>query len=300
MQEYIDMFVRYKLSNKKSMDRTIKKYVYCINEFIEMMDIKTIEDIDNLTWVDINTDYINIKKEELSAQSINLRITSLKGFFNFLEGKRLIKENVAAKLTKEKCESREVKVDMDKIKLMLKLVNEDYENNKSFINARNRYLVHLFLFVGGRNEEVRNLKLDSINIKGEFSLTGKFNKTREVCLPNKMLKMHFDYLMNYRNLVEDNSDYLFVSSNGNMLDHNVPLNLIKKYAQLSGMGDNFHCHDMRHLCITTLIESGVDIAEVSKIVGHSSINTTQKNYFKPSTKKVQENINKNDLLNEII
>ena len=300
MEKYINDFISYQLSEGKSAERTIKKYVSCLNEFTDMMDIKTIDDIDNLTWIDIKMNYINIKKEELSAQSINLRITSLRAFFNYLVGKRLIKENVAENIKKEKCKSREVEVDMDKIKLMLQLVNEDYENNKTFINARNRYLVHLFLFVGGRNEEVRNLKLDSINIKGEFSLTGKFNKTREVCLPNKMLKMHFDYLMNYRNLVEDNSDYLFVSNQGNMLDHNVPLNLIKKYAKLAGMGDNFHCHDMRHLCITTLVESGVDIAEVSKIVGHSSVNTTQKNYFKPSKSKVQENINKNDLLNEII
>ena len=300
MQKYIDSFVKYQISEGKSQERTIKKYLGCINEFIEMMNIKTIEDIDNLTYPVIRENYINIKKETLSAQSINLRITSLRVFFNYLVGMRYIRENVAEMIKKEKVKTREVEVDMDKIKLMLQLVNEDFENNKTFINARNRYLVHLFLFVGGRNEEVRNLKLDSININGEFTLTGKFNKTREVCLPNKMLKMHFDYLMNYRTLVDDNSDYLFVSDNGNMLDHNVPLNLIKKYAKLAGMGDNFHCHDMRHLCITTLIESGVDISEVSKIVGHSSINTTQKNYFKPSKDKVKENINKNDLLNEII
>lgn len=300
MKQYIDDFVKYQISEGKSQERTIKKYLGCISEFIEVMNIKTIEDIDNLTYIQIRENYINIKKETLSAQSINLRITSLRVFFNYLLGMRYIKENVAEMIKKEKVKSREVEVDMDKIKLMLQLVNEDFENNKTYITARNRYLVHLFLFVGGRNEEVRKLKLDSINIKGEFTLTGKFDKTREVCLPDKMLKMHFDYLMNYRTLVDDKSDYLFVSNQGNMLDHNVPLNLIKKYAKLAGMGEDFHCHDMRHLCISTLIESGVDIAEVSKIVGHSSINTTQKSYFKPSTSKVKENINKNDLLNEII
>lgn len=294
-------YMNYQISEKKSIERTLNKYKMCINEMIEMMNINAVEDLDLLTWPDMRENWLRIKENEgLSASSLNLRISALRSFLGYLEGQRIIKENVASRLEKFKTKPREVEVDLEKIKMMIDLVDEDFKNKPCFKTARDRYLVYMFLFVGARNEECRKLTLDSINIKGEFELTGKYNKSRYVCLPDKLLKMHFDYLMKWRNEVPYNSDYLFTSVNGNMLDKNVPLNIVKKYAEMSGMGDNFHCHDMRHLCITVLIESGVEISEVSKVVGHSDISTTQKNYYKPSNNKIKENINKNKLLSEVI
>lgn len=301
IKECVNSYMNYQISEKKSIERTLNKYKMCINEMIDIMNINTIEDLDSLTWPNMREKWLRIKEDEgLSASSLNLRISAARSFLGYLEGRRIIKENVAIRLSKFKTKAREVEVDLEKIRHMMILLDEDYKNNPCFKTARDRYMSYLFLFVGARNEECRKLTLDSINIKGEFELTGKFGKSRIVCLPNPLLKMHFDYLMKWRNEVPYNSEYLFVSVRGNMLDKNVPLNVIKKYAKRAGMGDNFHCHDMRHLCITTLIESGVEISEVSKIVGHSDISTTQKNYFKPSQNKVTENMNKNKLLSEVM
>lgn len=300
IKDCVRSYVDYQISEKKSVERTIKKYLTCINEMIDIMRIETIEDIDNLTWPDMRKEWLRVKEEGLSASSLNLRISAARSFLGYLEGQKLIKENVANKITKFKCRQRDVEVDLEKIKMMLDLVNEDFNENPCFKTARDRYLVHMFLFIGARNEEIRKLKLDSINIKGEFELVGKYNKSRFVCLPDKLLKMHFDYMTRWRNEVPYKSEYLFTSVRGNKLDQNVPLGVIKKYAKLSGMGEDFHCHDMRHICVTSLIESGVEISEVSKIVGHVDISTTQKNYFRPSASKIKENINKNKLLGEVM
>lgn len=301
IKECVNSYMNYQISEKKSVERTLNKYKMCINEMIDIMNINTIEDLDNLTWPNMREKWIRIKENEgLSASSLNLRISASRSFLGYLEGQRIIKENVAVRLSKFKTKAREVEVDLDKIKKMLMLLEEDFKNEPCFKTARDRYLVNMFLFIGARNEECRKLTLDSINIKGEFKLVGKFNKSRIVCLPDKLLKMHFDYLMKWRNEVPYNSDCLFTSVRGNMLDKNVPLSIVKSYAERAGMGDNFHCHDMRHLCITVLIESGVDISEVSKVVGHSDISTTQKNYFRPSNNKIKENINKNKLLSDVM
>lgn len=301
IKECVNSYMNYQISEKKSIERTLNKYKMCLNEMIDIMNINTIEDLDSLTWPDMREKWLRIKEiEGLSASSLNLRISAVRSFLGYLEGQRIIKENVASRLEKFKTKPREVEVDLTKIKKMLMLLEEDFKNKPCFKTARDRYLVNMFLFVGARNEECRRLTLDSINIKGEFELVGKFNKSRVVCLPDKLLKMHFDYLMKWRNEVPYESDYLFTSVRGNMLDKNVPLSIVKNYAKRAGMGDNFHCHDMRHLCITVLIESGVEISEVSKVVGHSDISTTQKNYFKPSNDKIKENINKNKLLSDVM
>lgn len=301
IKECVNSYMNYQISEKKSIERTLNKYKMCLNEMIDIMNINTIEDLDSLTWPDMREKWLRIKENEgLSASSLNLRISAARSFLGYLEGQRIIKENVAIRLEKFKTKAREVEVDLDKIKKMLYLVEEDFKNKPCFKTARDRYLVNMFLFVGARNEECRNLELDSINIHGKFYLTGKFGKSRFVCLPNKLIKMHFDYLMKWRNEVPYNCDYLFVSVRGNKLDKNVPLDVVRKYAKLAGMENDFRCHDMRHLCVTTLIESDVEISEVSKILGHSNTNTTQVNYFKPSENKVKENINKNILLSEVM
>ena len=56
----------------------------------------------------------------------------------------------------------------------------------------------------------------------------------------------------------------------------------------------FHMHQFRHYFATKLINSGVPIAEVSKILGHAEISTTLKMYVGTT-----KNVNLTDKLNEI-
>ena len=87
----IENYVDYLLSEGKDYNKTIKKYVAALNEFVEYTRVETIEDIDNLAWIDIKMNWINVMKNEgLSAQSINIRITALRSYFNFLLGSRLL------------------------------------------------------------------------------------------------------------------------------------------------------------------------------------------------------------------
>ena len=43
----------------------------------------------------------------------------------------------------------------------------------------------------------------------------------------------------------------------------------------------FRFHDLRHTAGTRMIESGVNVVLVSKILGHSDINLTVKRYIHP-------------------
>ena len=300
MKEYVNDYVNYEISEKKSLERTINKYVMCINEMIDMMSIKTIEDIDLLTWVDLRQNWIRKKEREgLGASSLNLRISAARSFLSYLKGRKLIKDNVANELKKFKCNAKEVEVDIEKIKYMLKLVNEDFKNNPCFLTARNRYMVHMLLFTAIRNEEIRDLTIYDIALDGNFSVSGKFNKTRMVSLPKQLMSMHQEYLLWYRKNVPNDSEYLFVSKTGKHLDKNIPNNIIKDLSKRAGIS-NWTCHSTRHAAITLLLESDVSIEEVAKIAGHTSVNTTLKNYFNPHANDIKNSINKNKLLSGVM
>ena len=185
----------------------------------------------------------------------------------------------------------------DKIIKMLKLVDEDYRKNPSYKTCRDRYMLYMLIFCGLRNGEIRSLKLDSIKLDGNFKVTGKYSKTREVSLPSKLIKMHQNYI-GWRSTVKGDSDCLFVSNHGRSLDQNVCNRLVKKYSEMVGL-ECWTAHSTRKACVTTLINSGVAVEEVAAVVGHVDYKTTLKNYYQQDKKVVKEDINKNKLL-EII
>lgn len=296
---YIKDYVAYQISEKISYERTIQKYEMCLNEFIDDMRIETIEDIDDLTWIDIKQNWINVKRDKLSAASINLRITALRSFFNYLEGKELIKRNVADKIKKEVTKPRSVEVDIEKIKMMLEIVEDEHNEKLTYLSMRNKFIINMLVFVGLRNEELRDMQMTDINFKdGKFKITGKFDKARELSLPTQLITMYREYLM-YRNMIETDEDYLFLSKSGRYLGKNSVTDIAKKVSKQAGI-DNYVAHSCRHVAASVLLKSGNNIEDVSKILGHSSVTVTSKVYAEQVTGSSREIINNNILLNNQI
>lgn len=298
LDDYVNEFMEYKLSEGRDITKTISRYIKYINESFEYLNIKTLDDLNNIKYPTIKMNWVNKKIEEgLSNASMNLRITSVQSFAKFMNDMEYISNTAFDKIKKLKAKAKKIEVDEDKIIKMLKLVDEDYRKNPSYKTCRDRYMLYIMIFCGLRNGEVRSLKLDSIKLDGSFEVTGKYSKTREVSLPSKLVKMHQDYI-GWRSTVKGNSDFLFVSNHGNQLDQNVCNRLVKKYSEMVGL-ECWTAHSTRKACVTTLINSGVAVEEVAAVVGHVDYKTTLKSYYQQDKKVVKEDINKNKLL-EII
>ena len=295
---YIDEFIKYKESEGRSPEKTISRYIVYINESFEYLSINTLDDLNNIKYPTIKMNWVNKKIEEgLSNASLNLRITSVQSFMKFMNDMDYTNNAAFDKIKKLKAKAKKVEVDEDKIVKMLELVNEVYRKNPSFKTSRDRYMWKIMIVCGLRNGEVKSLKLDSIKLDGSFKVTGKYNKTREVSLPAKLINMHQNYI-GWRSTVKGNSNCLFVSNHGNSLDQNVCNRLVKKYSEMVGL-ECWTAHSTRKACVTTLIDSGIPVEAVASIVGHVDYKTTLKSYYQQDKKVIKEDINKNKLL-EII
>lgn len=71
------------------------------------------------------------------------------------------------------------------------------------------------------------------------------------------------------------SGYFFVNGRGNRYTEQSIRLMLKKYTAQAGIERNITPHMFRHSFATYLIEEGVDISCVQRILGHSSIKTTQ-------------------------
>ena len=198
LDDYLDEFIKYKESEGRSPEKTISRYIVYINESFEYLNIKTLDDLNNVKYPIIKMNWVNKKRDEgLSSASLNLRITSVQSFMRFMNDMDYTSNNSFDKIKKFKVRPREIEVNIDDIKKISDVLDDEFSKNPSFITARNRLMIKTFLTLGLRKEELSNIKISDINIHGEFIVKGKYGKERQLQLQKKILEMYNDYILNY-------------------------------------------------------------------------------------------------------
>jgi integrase/recombinase XerD len=76
------------------------------------------------------------------------------------------------------------------------------------------------------------------------------------------------------NYDKNNSDYLFLNSNGDQLSRQGLWKILKSYASQAGLSD-INPNTIRHCFAAHMIENGADLESIQEFLGHSDITTTQ-------------------------
>ncbi len=145
----------------------------------------------------------------------------------------------------------------------------------SIAGIRDGAIIGLMFSGGLRRAEIVKLDLEDYNVKtGALRIKGKGNKEREIFLVNGPTNALADWL----ELRSKNPGALFWSINkggnfkrGRMTSQAIYNICIKRGAEAQA---NFTPHDARRTYVTDLLEKGNDSILVSKLVGHSSPETT--------------------------
>lgn len=176
-------------------------------------------------------------------------------------------------------------------KLLLKTFTEEevadlirFYNKAGYVNQRNKLIIEIMADAGLRVSEVRNLKNSDI-IEGYLQFLGKGNKERVArvspYLEKSILKYKCDKTgcFNDLRIYREVEDFLFFSKSGRQLKNNVLLEKIVKDARIAtNVRDEIQrksCHTLRHFYTQKLLRNGTNLYAVSRLLGHSSIKTTQ-------------------------
>ena len=85
-------------------------------------------------------------------------------------------------------------------------------------------------------------------------------------------------------------DHLFISQRGTGLKEQAVELLVGKYAQAAGL-DNVTPHQLRHSFGKHALDAGVDLVTVSKLLGHTRLDTTAR-YTTPSESDLEKAVEK--------
>ena len=135
---------------------------------------------------------------------------------------------------------------------------------------KNKAIVSLLYASGIRISELCQLDKDDLRDDGTFTVVGKGGKPR-LCFIDERTKTLIDIYLESRT---DNNPALFLAEYGNKrITSGTIQDTFKSIRKRSGI----ECspHTLRHSFATNLMQNGMHIYTVSKLLGHASIQTTQ-------------------------
>ena len=151
-----------------------------------------------------------------------------------------------------------------------------------------RAILELLYACGLRVSELCALKLYDIDDK-RVKVFGKGGRQRVVPVAARAIRSLDAYLC-LRNQSSE-SPYLFLTSKGKRIYRQWIYHCVRARALECGIQRCCGPHTLRHSYATHLLDGGADIRVIQELLGHSSINTTDR-YTHVSISKIQQDFNK--------
>lgn len=139
-----------------------------------------------------------------------------------------------------------------------------------------RFIIVCLFSTGIRVGELVSITIDDLDHNdGSIRVKGKGNRERRVFLPKGEAAAVLRQYLKSRRSMAPRSNHLLVTQNGGTVDTQHVRRLVVRLAEQAGLSRRVTPHMLRHTAATQLIEAGVDIRFVQKLLGHASIATTQ-------------------------
>lgn len=225
--------------------------------------------IESLTPQDIRKLHQHFRKQDLSVNTIRNYLFHIK---SVLEYARLQKYDVfnpeLITIPKRELTIPEYLTPEEINEILASIVVRRGSNKLSVL--RDKAIVSMLYATGLRASELCNLEIHGYESR-KASVIGKGGKPRIVFWDDRTDM----YLRQYLSARNDQSDYLFVSNNGDKLKRH---SLVAIFIRLQKLTNNpkLHAHTLRHSFATNLMQNGMHIYTISRLLGHSSILTTSK------------------------
>lgn len=272
VHEYLDVL---KYQKNYSL-LTIQGYQREIEHFIIYLREQGINDFNDVEYAFLRGYLTRLHEETLSAKTINHKMSSLRGFYRYLQREEYVDDNPFLLIDSLKQAQRNP--DFLYIDEMMELL--DSIETTTTLGRRNKAMLELMYASGLRCSEVVTLTLSQIDFQRQLLLIhGKGNKDRYVPFHDYAADWLKDYIQNDRPellaIKHQEHDFVFVNKNGGKMTNRGVEDIVNRVTQKYDATKKVHPHTFRHSFATHLLQQGVDIRVVQELLGHTNLSTTQ-------------------------
>jgi len=267
---YSEDFLDYLFDVRGYSEHSITTYEIALRQ---MMEASHFYEEEGIHILDITPFRFNIVKN--SKKTIVKKLSAVRSFVKYLEDQCHIRMKLLGDET--------IKVPQS----LPKPIEETYiAEVLGKANLEEKLLISMLYGLGLRISELAQLKMNDIN--GQWiQILGKGNKVRELPLLDELQHLIAQYVK-----VKIPKKYLFEKGNAPMNVAQLRYIITKLF---KAAGIKATPHQLRHSFATHLLNNGARIADVSELLGHETMATTQVYTKLGSVKKMQEYMNAHPL-----
>lgn len=265
----IDRFLEYASVEKRYSAHTITSYRKDLEDFYcYFLETEGTDDLLLANSKSIKNFIYHLNKNEFSKRSINRKLSTLRSFYLFAMKTGAIKQSPTETIASLKFyPEKQIPMSQDEMKELEVVLSERAPGK--LVKA----IIETLYQTGMRKMEICGLLLESFDAeKAELMVHGKGNKQRIIPISQR-LKYVIQAYLNVRTATED--QHLFVSRKGKKLNEKFVYSTVNNYLSLITSKEKKSPHILRHSFATHVLNNGAEISKVKKLMGHSSLASTQ-------------------------
>ena len=228
--------------------KTIKSYVYATENFLNYTKNKSLNE-------DSLKDYLQVLIKKQNPSTVSSNISAIEFFFEKVLNNRIKLPHPKRNKTLPEILTK------DEIKKLIDVTN----------NIKHKLIIKLLYGCGLRVSGLINLRKEDFNFNESLLKIklAKGRKDRFVKIPASLK----EEISKYIDLM--NSEIVFQSARGGKLATKTIQLIIKNAARKTDIKKEVYPHLLRHSFATHLLDQGIDLRIIQKLLGHSDIKTTQ-------------------------
>ena len=279
---------RKSLIRSQYAERTVENYLSQVQKFQAFLqeyypdhtdDPKRITKEILLDYQNYLVSYRDRAGKYLSNQTMRLKLIALKKFFRFLLESNCILSDPASSIKLPREQKRLLRdiPSQDEVRAMIQSVRPT-----SPVGLRNRAIIEIFYACGIRTSELCALKQGDIDLSQQTVTVWKGKGGKSRILPigqyaSEYIRRYLDQARRHL-LKGKKSDpgNLFLTTRGNPFSKDtINKSVIRQIENKVKLDKHITAYSFRHAVATHLLQNHVDITYIAKLLGHSSVKTTQ-------------------------
>ncbi len=265
MRNHKDQFIKYLQKSGRATATTLA-YAKDLDQLIEFLSDKGITEVKDIVADNLEEFKQFLKDNKYTLKSISRKLNSIKSFFKYLIGEGVVSSSPAGGVSHPKYEVTPPRI----------LSPLEYRALRDAVkdDVRMYAIVELLLQTGLRIGELAGIQLQDITIEKNHLKVRAYesHEARKVPLNSTAISAIEKYVASRP---KTKNTTLFVTKTGNpFLIRNIRT-AVNRYFRIASIV-NAKVNDLRHTFVVEQLKAGVPIVELSHMVGHKRLSTTEK------------------------
>jgi integrase/recombinase XerC len=277
-------YLRWLCAARDLSPHTLRAYEGDLSSFAEFASMDL--DVDELDRSSLVGFLENQRARGLSPASLRRRASALRGFSRWLFAQNLVGSDPWSGERISLGRARKLPHvlptrDLDRLLTFLKHAAGAHGARSAFVQERPHesttlLAVALMVATGVRVHEVVGFRYEDIDLAGRtIRLVGKGRRERQVFLTNEWITHLTEVYLHARGALDLSHPHLLFNLHYEPLTTAAMRSRLAKAAAAAGIPNRVTPHMLRHTAATQLIEAGVDIRYIQRLLGHASLSTTE-------------------------